>query len=391
MDLGSIHSAQRFVRVAACSGHTVLGDPEANAAAVLRRACGLHADGVNVAVFPELVLTGYSIEDLVLQDALLDNVEVALQSVVTGSRDLQTVLVVGAPLRHRHRLYNCAVVVHRGQILGVVPKSYLPNYRGFYEKRWFATGDDERDGDVMVHGRALPFGVDLLFAAVDVPGLVLHAEICEDLWVPIPPSAEAALAGATVLANLSANPVTIGGAEARKLLCRSSSLRCRAAYVYATAGRGESTTDVAWDGLTVIYENGVLLAESERFPTDDRESVADIDLGLLRRERLRMGAFDLNRRADSRRTGNFRDVPFRLNAAASDLGLRRPGKGLPSVPADADTAGEFSFHPASSSPAETAGSPPGFIHEYPYSCWPVVELGASHDDIGPGKRDGNRR
>lgn len=335
MDLGSIDNPQGFARVAACTGHTVLADPEANAVAVLRRARALHADGVNVAIFPELVLTGYSVEDLVLQEAPLDNVEVALQRVVAGSRDLMTVMVVGAPLRHRHRVYNCAIVVHRGEILGVVPKSYLPNYRGFYEKRWFAGGDDERGGGIMVHGRPVPFGVDLLFVAVDVPGLVLHVEICEDLWVPIPPSAEAALAGATILANLSANPVDIGGAEARKLLCRSSSLRCRAAYVYATAGRGESTTDVGWDGLTVIYENGVLLAESERFPTGDRESVADIDLGRLRRERLRMGAFDRDRRADSRRTGDFREVPFRLDAAASDLGLRRPGKGLPSVPADA--------------------------------------------------------
>ena len=143
----------------------------------------------------------------------------------------------------------------------------------------------------------MPFGVDLLFEAEDVPGLVVHAEICEDIWVPVPPSAEAALAGATVLANLSGSPITVGRAEDRRLLCRSASSRCLAAYVYAAAGLGESTTDLAWDGQTMIYENGVLLAETERFPHGERCAVADVDLDLLRQERQRMGTFDDNRRA----------------------------------------------------------------------------------------------
>ena len=142
----------------------------------------------------------------------------------------------------------------------------------------------------------MPIGPDLLFAAADLPGFVLHVEICEDMWVPVPPSAQAALAGATVLANLSGSPITVGRAEDRKLLARSASARCLAAYVYAAAGEGESSTDLAWDGQTMIYENGVLLAESERFPKGERRSVADVDTELLRSERLRMGTFDDNRR-----------------------------------------------------------------------------------------------
>ncbi|WP_225097353.1 NAD(+) synthase [Streptomyces sp. CoH27] len=326
-----------FARVAACTGHTVIADPPANAASVLRHARRCDEEGVAVAVFPELCLSGYAIEDLLLQDALLDDVEKALATVVAGSAELLPVLVVGAPLRHRGRIYNCAVVVHRGRILGVVPKSYPPNYREFYERRQIAGGDDERGGTIRLGGTDLPFGVDLLFAADDVPGLVLHAEICEDMWVPVPPSTEAALAGATVLLNLSGSPITVGRAEDRKLLCRSASARCLAAYVYAAAGLGESSTDLSWDGQTLIYENGVLLAETERFPAGEQYAVADVDLDLLRQERQRMGTFDDNRRTHAARTGDFRTVSFALAPpATADLGLRRRVERFPFVPADAE-------------------------------------------------------
>ncbi|MFF3737511.1 NAD(+) synthase [Streptomyces sp. NPDC002566] len=332
-NFGSIYE-HGFARVAACTGHAAIAEPNANAEAVLRQARRCSEEGVAVALFPELGLCGYSIEDLLLQDALLDEVEEALLAVVAGSADLLPVLVVGAPLRHRHRIYNCAVIVHRGRILGVAPKSYLPNYREFYEKRQIAAGDDERGGTIVLGGASVPFGPDLLFAAEDVPGLVLHAEICEDMWVPVPPSAEAALAGATVLLNLSGSPITVGRAEDRKLLCRSASSRCLAAYVYAAAGLGESTTDLSWDGQTMIYENGVLLAETDRFPQDDQYAVADVDLDLLRQERHRMGTFDDNRRVHAARTGGFRQVPFRLDAPRTDLGLRRRVERFPFVPAD---------------------------------------------------------
>jgi NAD+ synthase (glutamine-hydrolysing) len=243
--------------------HTTIADPVANAESVLRVARTCHDDSVALAVFPELTLSGYSIEDILLQDALLDAVEDALLDVVVASADLLPVLVVGAPLRYRHRIYNTAVVIHRGRVLGVAPKSYLPTYREFYERRQVAAGDDVR-GAIRIGGADVPFGPDLLFTATDLPGFVLHVEICEDMFVPIPPSAQAALAGATVLANLSGSPITIGRAEDRCLLARSASSRCLAAYVYAAAGEGESTTDLAWDGQTMIWENGVYLVQSER-------------------------------------------------------------------------------------------------------------------------------
>jgi NAD+ synthase (glutamine-hydrolysing) len=329
------HSAYRhgFVRVAACTHHTTLADPATNAESVLRLARDCHDDGVALAVFPELTLSGYSIEDILLQDGLLDAVDVAVADVVAASHELLPVLVVGAPLRHRNRIYNTAVVIHRGTVLGVVPKSYLPTYREFYERRQLAAGDDER-GTVHVAGVDAPFGPDLLFAAADLPNFVLHVEICEDMWVPIPPSAEAALAGATVLANLSGSPITVGRADDRKLLARSASSRCLAAYVYAAAGEGESTTDLAWDGQTMIYENGLLLAESERFPKGERRSVADVDTELLRAERIRMGTFDDNRKHHRGRTDEFRRIEFVVDPPPGDIGLLREVERFPFVPSD---------------------------------------------------------
>ncbi|MEH3143612.1 MAG: NAD(+) synthase [Mycobacterium kyogaense] len=324
---------QGFARIAACTHHTTLADPAANAESVLRIARECHDDNVGLAVFPELTLSGYSIDDIVMQDALLEAVDTAVAEVVAGSASLLPVLVVGAPLRHRNRIYNTAVVIHRGVILGVVPKSYLPNYREFYEKRQVAAGDDE-SGDIRVGGVTVPFGPDLLFAADDLPNFVLHVEICEDMFVPVPPSAEAALAGATVLANLSGSPITIGRAEDRSLLARSASSRCLAAYVYAAAGEGESTTDLAWDGQTMIWENGVCLAQSERFPKGERRSVADVDLQLLRNERTRMGSFDDNRRHHLIDDDSYRRIEFTLNPPDGDIGLRREVERFPFVPND---------------------------------------------------------
>ena len=324
---------QGFVRVAACTHHTTLADPAANAESVLRMARTCHDDSVALAVFPELTLSGYSIEDILLQDALLDAVEDAVLDVVVASAELMPVLVVGAPLRYAHRIYNTAVVIHRGRVLGVVPKSYLPTYREFYENRQMAAGDDVR-GAIRMGDVDVPFGPDLLFTATDLSGFVLHVEICEDMFVPVPPSAEAALAGATVLANLSGSPITIGRAEDRCLLARSASSRCLAAYVYAAAGEGESTTDLAWDGQTMVWENGVCLAQSERFPKGERRSIADVDLELLRSERLRMGTFDDNRRHHRITAESFRRVEFALDPPSGDIGLLREVERFPFVPAD---------------------------------------------------------
>lgn len=324
--------AHGFARIAACTLPVSLADPATNAEAVLRVARECHDEAVAVAVFPELCLTGYSLEDLFLQDPLLDAAAAAVAAVAEGSRDLLPLLVVGAPLRHGNRIFNCAIVIHRGTILGVAPKAYLPTYREFYERRHFAPGDDQRGGTIVVGGTDVPFGFDLVFGCADVPGLDLHVEVCEDMWVPIPPSAEAALAGATVLANLSGSPITVAKSYDRKLLCESASSRCNAVYVYAAAGEGESTTDLSWDGQTMIYECGALLAETERFPDGPRRSVADVDLDLLRQERIRQGTFDDNARAHGARTSAFRRIPFVLDPPTTDIGLRRKVDRFPFVP-----------------------------------------------------------
>ena len=329
--------AQGFARVAACTIRTTIADPRANVEAVLAEARACHDEGVAVAVFPELALTGYAIDDLLLQGPLLDAVEEAIAELAAASADLRPALVVGAPLRHGNRLLNAAVVIHGGRVLGVAPKSYLPTYREFYERRHFAPGDDRRGESLVIGGVPVPCGPDLLFRATDVPGLVLHVEICEDMWVPVPPSAEAALAGATVLANLSGSPITVARAEDRRLLVRSASARCLAAYLFAAAGLGESSTDLSWDGQTMIYEVGDLLAETERFPDGARRSVADVDLLRIRQDRLRQGTFDDNRRTlDERRGTTFRTVDFEVSPPAGDIGLRRRVDRFPFVPDDAE-------------------------------------------------------
>ena len=332
MEFRSLY-AHGFARVAACTVPVRLADPAGNAAAILTSARACHEQGVALAVFPELGLSGYSIEDLLLQDTVLDAVEQAIATLLAATGSLGTVLVIGAPLRHAGRVYNTALVMHRGALLGVVPKSYLPTYREFYERRQIAAGDLLR-GEIEIAGQRVPVGRDLLFATDDVRGFVLHVEICEDMWVPIPPAAEAALAGATILANLSGSPITIGRADTRRLLCQSASARCLAAYLYAAAGPGESTTDVAWDGQVMVFENGVKLAEAERFPAGAQMAVADIDLDLLRQERMRAGTFDDNRRTHAERIDAYRRVEFRLGPPGGDLGLIRPLERFPFVPAD---------------------------------------------------------
>ncbi|WP_300459971.1 NAD(+) synthase [uncultured Nocardioides sp.] len=325
---------QGFARVAACTAPVAVADPATNVRTVLEQARTCHDEGVAVAVFPELCLSGYAIEDLLLQDTLLDAVRDAIDVLVEESRDLLPILLVGAPLAQGSRVLNCALVVHRGRVLGVAPKSYLPTYREFYERRHFAPGDDRRGETITVAGQRVPFGPDLLFDVTDVPGLVLHVEVCEDMWVPVPPSAEAALAGATVLANLSGSPITIARADDRRLLVRSASQRCSAAYVYAAAGRGESSTDLSWDGQTMVHEVGDLLAEGDRFVDGPVHTVADVDLDRLRQERLRQGTFDDNRRTHAARTGEFRTVEVELVAPTGDLGLRRRVDRFPFVPDD---------------------------------------------------------
>ena len=341
---------QGFARVAAVTLPVTLADPAANAAAVIARARRLGEEGVCLAVFPELGLTGYSIDDLLLSDVLLRGALAAIETVRAASAGFLPAIVVGAPLRAGGRLFNCAVVIAGGAVRGVVPKSYPPAYREFYEKRHFACGGDAGERDIDVNGARVPFGTDLLFEVDDVPGLVFHAEVCEDMWVPVPPSSLAALAGATVLVNLSGSPVTVGRAEDRELLVRASSSRGLAAYVFAAAGQGESSTDLAWDGQTLVYENGELLGSTERFPDGPRASVVDVDIEGLRAERLRQGTFADNARTLSSPVAGaptaattFTDpAAFRririgaadLAAPRTDIGLRRRVDRFPFVPDD---------------------------------------------------------
>ena len=352
---------QGFARVAAVTLPVVLVDPAANAAAIIEQARALADDGVCLAAFPELCLTGYAIDDLLLSDVLLSDVLTAIEALRAASADLLTALVVGAPLRLGDRLYNCALVIQGGRVRGVAPKSYLPTYREFYEKRHFAPGDalpagvesielpgvrSGSDGAETVV--RVPFGANLLFEVDDVPGLTFHVEVCEDMWVPVPPSSLAALAGATVLVNISGSPITVGRAEDRELLARSSSARGLAAYVYAAAGQGESSTDLAWDGQTLVYENGELLGSTERFPDGPRATVVDVDVEGLRAERLRQGTFADNARTLSAPVAGspaatFTDpAAFRrigicaadLTVPRTDIGLRRRVDRFPFVPDD---------------------------------------------------------
>jgi NAD+ synthase (glutamine-hydrolysing) len=320
-----------FARVAACTGRSHPAEPARNADVVIDLARTCHDSGAALAVFTELGLSAYAIEDLLLQQTLLDAAEEAAARVIAESANLRPLLIVGAPLRWRHRVYNCALAIQGGRLLGVVPKTFLPNYREFYEKRHFASGAGITGETIRVADREAPFGTDLLFPAEDLPGLVVGVEICEDLWVPEPPGMRAALAGATVLANISGSPITVGRAESRALLSRAASMRGACAYVYAAAGQGESTTDLSWDGQTSIDELGVRLAEGQRFPEGPVATTADIDLDLIAQDRLQAGSFD----DDARRHAlAYRRVPFRLDPPDTDLGLIRRIERFPFVPAD---------------------------------------------------------
>ncbi len=283
---------------------------------------------------PELGISAYSNEDLFHHDALLDATEAALARLVAESRDLSPALIVGAPLRFEGKLFNCAVTIYRGQALGITPKTYLPNYREFYEKRQFTSGRNAVSREVMFLGEVVPFGADLIFEATNVEDYSLHVEICEDLWAPIPPSSYAALAGATVLANLSASNITIGKADYRRLLCASQSGRCVAAYLFSAAGPGESTTDLAWDGHAIIYENNDLLAESNRFSSEEQIIVADIDLERLAQDRMRMTSFNDAVGCAAERVRQMRRIGFQFQIPDGEISLMRRVERFPYVPSD---------------------------------------------------------
>jgi len=323
-----------FIRAAACIPELRVADPRFNADRTLDLVRTAHARQCVLAVFPELGLSGYTSEDLFFQDALQRSVLGALDKLRKATAGFDMLVVTGAPLRITDALFNCGVVMHRGKILGVAVKSYLPNYREFYECRHFRpAGDLPVDTVDLCGDTGVPIGADLIFEAEGIQGFRLFVELCEDLWTPIPPSSHAALAGATVMANLSASNITTGKDEYRHDLASNQSARCIAAYLYTAAGPGESTTDLAWDGHAIRYENGTLLAESERFSWKPQVITADIDLERLVKDRMIMTSFT-DSRTDHATTRRFRKIGFPLAMPSGKILPARDIPRFPYVPSD---------------------------------------------------------
>lgn len=322
-----------FVRASVAVPHVKVAEPAFNLQATLKLARRASEARAALCLFPELGLSAYSNDDLFFQDALLDGVLASLTELTLASAELTPVLLVGAPLRFQAALYNCAVVLYRGRVLGVVPKTYLPNYREFYEKRQFTSGASAGFSQVELLGQRVPFGNDLIFQG---PGdFALAVEVCEDVWAPIPPSTYAALAGATVLANLSASNITVGKDEYRRDLCASQSGKCVAGYLYSAAGPGESTTDLAWDGHALIYENNEKLAESRRFSREEQLILADLDLERLVQDRVRQSSFHDCAALHVERVRAMRRVEVPFQAPDGELGLERAVDRFPFVPSGA--------------------------------------------------------
>lgn len=327
----SIH-AHEMVRVAATTPRGTVGDPAANAEAAIALVEKAAASHVDLIVFPELSLSSYAIDDLHMQAAQHKATEAAIARLAAATASLAPVMLVGAAIPRNGRLYNCAVAIARGRILGAVPKTFLPNYREFYEKRWFASGAGITGLEIDLAGQRVPFGTDLIFAASDLPHFVFHAEICEDFWSPTPPSTNGALAGAYICCNLSASPILIGKARDRAMLASAQSSRAICAYVFSASGPGESTTDLAWDGQSLIHENGDLLKESQRFRCEADTIIADIDVARLRIERMRNGTFNDAARLAGDPEYDFRRITFEHHPDFADVGLRRDLRRFPFVP-----------------------------------------------------------
>jgi len=323
---------QGFVRVAVATPLVRVGDPEENLASTVALMQQAAREKAVLAVFPELGLSAYSCDDLFHQSALIDGAEAALAELLRRTRNLPLAALVGLPVAVDGLLYNCAALVHRGRLYGVVPKTYLPNYREFYEGRQFTPGDTATRSEVRLAGQRVPFGANLLFAFWEK--FVLHVEICEDLWVPSPPSSFAALAGATVVANLSASNVVVGKEGYRHQLVSNQSARCLAAYLYSASGQGESTTDLAWDGHALIYENGTLLAESRRFADAAQLATADVDLDRLLADRMRQNTFGASAFRFKQELSKFRRIEVPVEIPAGKILLKRQIGRFPYVPAE---------------------------------------------------------
>ena len=333
-DFSNLYS-HGFIRAAVCVPELKVADVSFNAQKTLELAREAAAHKAIFAIFPELGISAYSNEDLFHQDAVLHAVREALGSIKKASEKINLIMAVGAPLQVGFRLFNCAAVFYRGRILGVAVKSYLPNYREFYEGRQFTPADAAISSSIDLAGQKdIPFGNDIIFQAANIDHFSFFLEICEDVWVPAPPSSFAAMAGATVIGNLSASNITIGKSDYRHQLAANQSARCVAAYLYAAAGAGESTTDLAWDGHALIYENGNLLAESVRFAPQSQIIYSDIDLDRLAQDRMRLNTFSQNTVTHRQRISSFRKVEFDADTWRGRIMLEREYPRYPYIPAD---------------------------------------------------------
>jgi NAD+ synthase (glutamine-hydrolysing) len=302
-----------LIRVAVGVPEVRVADPAFNGARTIELMEEAERHKAVLTLFPEMGLTAYSCEDLFHQQALLDAALASLRELLKASERLNLIAVVGLPLQVDQLLFNCALVLFRGKILGIVPKTFLPNYREFYELRQFAPASAAHSASVELLGQPqIPFGEQLLFESQQGQRFTFFIEICEDLWVPVPPSCSAALAGATVILNLSASNITIGKDEYRQSLVANQSARCLAAYLYTAAGTGESTTDLGWDGHAMVYENGVLVAESERFRYQSQLITAELDLERLAQERMRQNSFGQSMQRHQAELSRFRRIAFNV-------------------------------------------------------------------------------
>jgi NAD+ synthase (glutamine-hydrolysing) len=330
-----MHKAYGIVRVTVASPHCSVGNPDQNVAAAI--SVLESAKDSDVVVFPELNITGYTCADLFRQQLLLERSEEAVARIATNSPQGQLVFI-GVPIAVRNQLYNCAVALQNGRILGSVPKQYIPNYNEFYESRWFRGADGNEPKSINYAGQEVPFGIDLLFS--NGIGLIVHSEICEDLWMPIPPSSYAAIMGANLLVNLSASNETVGKCAYRTDLVANQSGRCVAAYAYSSSGPTESTTDLVFGGHCLIAENSQVLIESARVGDGSgliRESkwaTADVDVQRLQTERRLLSSFGEARRQITR---EYRTIRFEPEESSNQRGLLRKVSGTPFVPKDPST------------------------------------------------------
>ena len=271
-----------FVRIATAIPGVKVGDCKYNAQQIESLIIQAEGKGVEIICFPELSITAYTCGDLFAQQLLLDEAEMCLISILDFTRSLDIISIIGLPVAYHGTLLNCAAVIQKGKILGLIPKTYLPNYKEFYEQRWFTSGDVHGNSNVLICGQMVPLSRHLVF---NTPSCCFGVEICEDVWAPIPPSSELVLQGAEIIFNLSADNEGVGKQDYLKALLAQQSARCLAGYVFSGAGFGESTQDVVFAGKALIYENGVLLAENERFSFKEQLVYSEIDVECLRAER----------------------------------------------------------------------------------------------------------